>query len=127
MIKLKNFTNSNKGFTIMETMVALSLLGVGMMAMTAMQIKSMSSTTTSEIITQSSIKGLDIYEKLVAKSYDNITSDSTTEDIYTVKWDVSAADTPIPNTKTITITMQTTRGGTRNEELSFVYYKSDKF
>ena len=94
------------GFTILEVMVAISILAVGLMAVFTAQSRSITGNTNANRQTEAMTLAQDKMEELLALFYDDVNTDgSPVSDPggYTVSWTVD--DTVFPNTKLITVTV----------------------
>ena len=111
---------SDKGFTLVEVMIGMAIFVIGYMAVASMQIMSIKGNTSARKITEAATLATDRLETLIVLPYDNIDSGGpVTQGAYTVSWQV-ADDTPLPNTKTITVTVSWQHGGPRNFEATYV-------
>ena len=94
------------GFTILEVMVAISILAVGLMAIFTAQSRSIMGNTAANRQTEAMTLAQDKMEELLALSYDDVNTDgSPVSDPggYTISWTVD--DMVFPNTKLITVTV----------------------
>jgi len=99
-------TNGHGGFTILEVMVAISILAVGLMAIFTAQSRSIMGNTDANRQTEAMTLAQDKMEELLALSYDDVNTDgSPVSDPggYTISWTVD--DTTFPSTKLITVTV----------------------
>ena len=99
-------TTGKAGFTILEVMVAISILAVGLMAIFTAQSRSIMGNTDANRQTEAMTLAQDKMEELLAVPYDDL--DGTGSPVaapggYTVSWTVD--DTLFPNTKLITVTV----------------------
>lgn len=102
------------GFTLLEVIMAISILTVGLLAVASMQVSAMRGNAFSMSVTESTDRVQDVVEKLLAL---NINSTLLNEDDhdeseldldasdYQVKWTVQD-NTPLPNVKKITVTVE---------------------
>jgi type IV pilus modification protein PilV len=117
------------GFTLIELMIAIVILGFGILGLVYAQVNALQTTTLARQRTQCTVIGADRFEKMMMLPYDDgqLTPNTTTtvvDDPYTIQWQVSAENTPIQNVKTVTVTTSwTTKGQQRSE--TYVYYKAD--
>ena len=94
------------GFTILEVMIAISILAVGLMAVFSGQSRSIMGNKDANRQTEAMTLAQDKMEELLALFYDDVNTDgSPVSDPggYTVSWTVD--DTVFPNTKLITVTV----------------------
>ena len=129
--------SKEEGFTLLEVIVAISILTIGILAVASMQISSIRGNSLSSGITGGTTWAGDQVERLMALPYDGpllqdtdgdaaaglndtgFDDDPDTQDDadqqaiegrYTIYWNV-ADDTPITNTKTINVTVTWTDHG----------------
>ena len=120
--------NREAGFTLLEVIVAVSILTVGLLAVASMQTAAIQGNDTAYSVTESVTWAQDRLEFLLALPYDDTRlspgmaqSDPLSTDTpnYTVTYDVE--DGPIANTKRITVTAtRQDRGVTRRRRLSSI-------
>ena len=94
-----------KGFTLIEIMVALGILAFGILAIASMQTSALSGTTRANFLTQASTVAMDRMEKLMPLSWDQTVAEddkTTQQGIYTITTDV-VTDDPAVDTMTITV------------------------
>jgi type IV pilus assembly protein PilV len=115
-----------KGYTLIEVLIAITILSVGMLALASLQTSGIRVNATANRITTRATWAQDRIEKLMAMSYSdpwleeagnsgNLDSagnphEVTTDDNYTVDWVVDD-DNPVDNAKLIIVTV-TGYGGT---------------
>jgi len=131
----------DKGFTLLEIIIAISVLTVGLLAVASMQISAIRANSFAGTVTEAAMLAGDQLEKLMARPYDDADLDDTdgdgaaglddtgddadyTEDrgIYTVCWNV-AIDAVTNNTKTITVIAIWTDHGV-NKRVSIQHIKA---
>ena len=116
----------DKGFTLIEVLIAISIFSIGMLAVASMQISAISVNAAAGRMTDRIIWAQDKIEELMALPYSdpwleaagnppgldsaNNTHEETNPDGYTVSWDVTD-NNPVPNTKLIIVSV-TGRGKT---------------
>jgi len=112
---------SEKGFSFLEVVLAVSILAVGLLAIGTMQTTSIKVNASAIDLTVRTGWGQDRLEKLIALPYDDLASgtDANLPDGHTVTWTVSGDD-PLPNTKKIMVTVS--KGG-KTTELSDIVSK----
>ena len=108
-----------KGYTLIEVLMAISILAVGMLAIASLQTSGIRVNATAQHITTRTTWAQDRIEKLMALPYSH--SDLavagnpppvTTPDNYTISW-VVAANPTVANTRRITVTVTGYGGTTR--------------
>ena len=119
-------SQKDEGFTLIEVLIAISILAVGLLAVATMQITSIKVNSTAGQITDRITLAQDKLEELMALPYSspwledlgdppsgtdtNGNTHQETTDNYTISWTVTD-NTPIPGTKLITVAV-TGRGKT---------------
>ena len=119
-------TGNNKGFTIVEVLMALVIFSVGILGLTKLQVSSVKGNTSSRTYTEASTFGSSRIEAIIANEYDsaalNPGTGNDTQGIYTINWTVTADD-PVPNVKRINVVV--TWGNNKN--FTADYYKAVTF
>ena len=107
-----------RGFTLIETLIAMAIFAIGILAVGSMQISSVNNNASARMRTEAVILASETIEKLMSyEDYDGeLLTDSTHKDestnhIYCIEWEVDKDD-PLPNTKTITLSVRWTDGET---------------
>ena len=142
--KEKKFKSSYKerGFTLIEVLIALAIFSIGILGVGTMQLRSTSGNTSARIRTEASVWAQDQVESIMLASYSNTAANTDltpggpyqlTQGGYTVNWTVwdnaggaiAGAVTqflngiaPTPNTKIIEVTV--TGRGNRSSTVVFV-------
>lgn len=104
------------GFTLIEMLVAISILSAGLLALGSMQVSAISGNAHSANVTDSSTLAADRLEKLLALPYTHADlssgahMDPTPPAGRTVLWSI-VDNAPLANTKTITLKVQWTDHG----------------
>jgi type IV pilus assembly protein PilV len=115
------------GFTLLEVIVAISILTVGLLAVASMQTAAIRGNDAAYRVTESATWAQDRLEFLMALPYDNTalsngtgkTDPLTTPANYTITYDV--VNGPIANTKRITVmASQNERGATKTRRLTSI-------
>jgi len=107
---------TEKGFTIVEVLIAVSVLTIGILAVCSMQVSATWGNTFAGRQTEGSTIALDRLEKLMALSYDNTDlaagshTDPSPPNGYNVAWEV-VDDSPLDNAKRIIVTVTWTSHG----------------
>ena len=108
--------SKEKGFTLLEVIVAISILTFGILAVASMQVSSIRGNSFAIGVTGGTTWAGDQVERLMALPYGHNDLDQAqnphqaTEGMYTINWNVTD-DTPITNTKTINVTVTWTDQG----------------
>jgi prepilin-type N-terminal cleavage/methylation domain-containing protein len=120
---------TNRGFTLVEVMIGMAIFLIGFLAVGSMQIAAIKGNSGAREATEAATLTTNQLEPLIALPYASIVDGGWTDadGAYDVSWDVADGDllfsTPLPNTKTITVTVDWQQRGPR----SFVvtYMKTD--
>ena len=105
-LKLKR----EEGFTLLEVMLAISILMVGLLAVASMQVSAIRGNAYASRQTEGTGMALDRMEKLLDLPYDNADlatgnhADPNPPSGYSVSWGVTD-DAPLSNTKTVSVTV----------------------
>lgn len=118
--KIGNMVPNNKGFTLVEVMIGMAIFVIGYLAVASMQMVAISGDTSARKTTEAATLAADRLETLIVLPYDNIVGGGPlAEGAYTVTWQVTD-NSPLPNTKTITVTVNWQQGGQRNFEVTYI-------
>ncbi len=123
------FTNQ-KGFSLLEVLIAISIFAVGLLALAQMQITSIQGNAFSGRTTDATTLAQDRLEQLMALAYTDADLDDgahedtqTVEGVtYTISWNVTD-NALINNTKTVIMTVAWSDGG-RQRTLSMQFIKA---
>ncbi len=132
MLLLKMNRRNEKGFTLVEVMVALAIFTGGILAIAAMQIRAISTNTSSRQLTEASTLAQAAMEDVIAKDYATLYAlrgtgaTETQAGIYTVSQTVTSppggsslsSDTALM--VSVTIDWVTTGGRQRSMPVSFI-------
>ena len=117
---IKN-TMNNRGFSLLEVVVALGIFSIGILAIAGLQITATSSNAKARFSTEAATLAQDVVERLLAIDYvrDSVplrsefnTAANGGRDYkdpsgrYTIDWTVSGADTPIDRAITVNVTVR---------------------
>lgn len=98
-----------QGFTLIEVMMAMVILGIGIMSIVALQTRDTMYNNSSRRQTQAYTWAMDRVERLRALPYTDgdltISSHSETQSPYTVQWVVSDNTTKVADTKKVAVTV----------------------
>jgi type IV pilus assembly protein PilV len=121
---MKNLKHK-EGFTLLEVLVAISILSFGLLAVASMQVAAIQGNSVAHTVTEGTTAAMDRIEQLAALPYNDADLDAgthtETQDNYTIEWVVVDPGT-VANTKVITVTVsRQDRGGvTRETELTWI-------
>ena len=111
---------NDKGLTLVEVMIGMAIFVIGYLAVASMQIVAIKGDTSARKITEAATLAADRLETLIVLPYENIAAGGPlTEGAYTVNWQV-AENSPLPNTKTITVIVNWQQGYERSFEATYV-------
>jgi Tfp pilus assembly protein PilV len=103
-INFLNKQNNCDGFSILETLIALSIFTIGILAVATLVLSSIGENATARRVTEATALAEDRLEQLTAMSYGDINDGNDTVGAYQVEWDVTEDDI-VPQTKSITVTV----------------------
>jgi len=106
-----------KGFTLLEIIIAISILTVGLLAVASMQASALRGDSFASRVTEGTTWAQDKLEGLLAQPYNGMTSggpQSTPDNKFAIQWTV--ANGSIANTKRITVIVK--RGSKEVSNLS---------
>jgi type IV pilus modification protein PilV len=108
--------NNNRGFTLVEVLFALAIFSIGILAVGSMQISAINNNASARMRTEATILASETVEELISlEDYNDpllgtdTQSASSPNNIYCIEWSATE-DTPIPSTKTITLSVRWTDG-----------------
>ncbi|MDH5525315.1 MAG: prepilin-type N-terminal cleavage/methylation domain-containing protein [Desulfobulbaceae bacterium] len=119
--------NKQRGFTLIEVLIAITVFSVGILAVIMMQGTSVDSNAKALQITEAvTVSGREV-EEILAEPYDTLVDGNKTFGNYTLSW-VVINDNPIKNVKMVTVTSQRT-GLFKNfrTKTVMVYFKQREF
>ena len=118
---------TQKGFTLIEVLIAMTVFAVGILAVMSMITTAIGGNAKAVAITDATMLSSDVMEEIMALPYDSTDLDAGSHTGssagYTVTWDVSVDD-PISNVKQIDLAITSTMGVATTSRLTF--YKMDK-
>jgi Tfp pilus assembly protein PilV len=104
-------------------MIGMAIFLIGFLAMGSLQTNAINGNSTAREATEAATRATDQLETLISMPYNSIVSGGpVTDGAYTVSWAV-LNDTPLANTKTITVTVDWLDRGPRNFVVA--YTKTD--
>ena len=119
---------TNEGFTLVEVMIGMAIFLIGFLAIGTMQIAAINGNSAAREATEAATRATSQLETLIALPFESIDDGGpVTDGAYRVSWEVldeiESPSTVLPNTKTITVTVDWLQRGPR----SFVvtYMKAD--
>jgi len=100
------FEGDATGFTLLEVILAMSLLTVGLLAVASLQVSAIKGNAHANHITEATTLAQEKVEDLMATVYSSVTSGSDQVDRYTRTWTVDPnGPTGVANTKVIQVTV----------------------
>ena len=116
----KKQTNCD-GFSIMETLIALSIFTIGILAVATLVLSAIGENASARRVTEATALAEDRLEQLMALPYDAIGDDNVRVGAYEVVWD-AAEDVIVDQTKSITVTVSWQyRGKQRNVTIRHLF------
>ncbi|NLZ17263.1 MAG: type IV pilus modification protein PilV [Desulfobulbaceae bacterium] len=143
---MKHILQSQQGFTLIEVMIAIIILGIGLLALITMQSTGIFGNATANQITVSSNLAANRIERIMALPYDHAElrdtnnsgvagldamgdaadgKEASPDGYYTIYWNV-AEDTPMPNLKKVRIHVHRNERG-QDKRVSMDYIKARYF
>ena len=111
---------SNEGFTLVEVMIGMAIFLIGFLAVGSMQIAAINGNAGAREATEAATHATDQLETLITLPYESIVGGGpVTDGAYTVAWAV-LPDTPLDNTKTITVTVDWLQRGPRSFDVTYI-------
>ncbi len=111
---------TDKGFTILEVLIAISVLTIGILAVSSMQVSAIWGNAFAIRQTEGTTIALDRLEKIMSLSYENTDlaagshTDPSPPSGYSVVWNV-ADDSPLNNAKRVIVTVTWTGHGVQKD------------
>jgi type IV pilus assembly protein PilV len=112
---MRHFPNDEKGFTLVEILIAMTIFAIGVLALAEMQITAIRGNAFSSTTTDGTTFAQDRIEQLMNLPYDNanlnagnhgpVTVTHLVDNLsYNVSWNVED-DSPVANTKTVNVSV----------------------
>lgn len=108
---------NEKGFTLLEVIIAISILTVGLLAVATMQITAIRGNNFAYIRTEGTTLAQDMMEELIAMPFDDLDGYSTPETDGHYEITPSVANGPVSHTKRIEITTKY-----KNDQVSHIVF-----
>ena len=109
------------GFSIMETLIALSVFTIGILAVATLVLSAIGENASARRVTEATALAEDRLEQLMALPYDSIADDNDRVGAYEVVWEV-AENVIVDQTKLITVTVSWQyRGKQRNVTIRHLF------
>lgn len=105
--------NNQKGFTLIETLMAMAIFAIGILALAGLQVTYIGGNASAQLQTEATALGAQVIEYLKSLPFDAAELDPAANPHqppaggsgpYDVQWTV-AGDTPVNNAKTIDVTV----------------------
>ena len=111
---------NNQGFTLVEVMIGMAIFFIGFLAVGSMQLTAINGNAGAREATEAATRATSQLETLISLPYDSIVDGGPVVDgAYTVSWDITD-DTPLPNTKTIMVTVDWQQHGPRSFNVTYI-------
>lgn len=123
---MNKIISNNNAFTLIETVIALGVLSIGILAMFSMQALGIRGNANANHISAQVTWGEDEIEKILSDNYDDIKTKSASPTPGGGKYTVSrttTANSPMNDIKTIDVIVTNVANGT---QVTFQYLKADE-
>jgi type IV pilus modification protein PilV len=113
----------NRGFTLIEVLVAIAIFSIGILAVGSMQLWNTKNNTTANIMTLAAMLARQKIEELKTVSdVTSLTDGNDTVGIFTREWDVNDPPSPLSSStcKLLQVTVSWNKGGPRSVVLTSI-------
>ena len=103
-----DFKNKNRGYTLIEVLIALAIFAIGFLSLASIQIKSITQNASARMYTDATVMAVESLERLISLPYNHSDLNQgnnphrMTADGYTIEWNVQD-NVPVASAKTITV------------------------
>lgn len=123
---MKNKTNNNKGFTLIETVISLGILSIGILALFAMQTLGIRANASASRVTTLASWGSDEIENLLTDAYANVRQTNpvnvSSDGKFTIEKTIKE-NSPVNNIKTVSVIVTDT---TTKKTVTLTYLKANE-
>ena len=121
----------NRGFTLVEALIAMVILSLGIIALISMQTTSVKGNSKARGISNASLLAQAKIEQFVGADFDTIVdgNETTADGLYTISWtvdDTVLGSVPYLPLKEILVTVSRNDFGAQRD-ITFTYYRQNEF
>lgn len=116
---MRHFLNDQKGFSLVEVLIAMTIFAIGVLALAQMQVTAIRGNAFSSTTTDGTTLAQNRVEQLMSLAYDDgalaagnhgpVTEGP--QNLYNVSWNVVNNSPPLANTKTVNVSVTWTANG----------------